>query len=282
MFILMLKIILLGLGVQSTALYLMSSMGMIPKADLAIFVDTGKEGTGTYQYLRFLQNWQAGNNGLPLTVLTGKNLYQDLLHPSYAERPTSIPAFTYNPDGTIGMLRRQCTSEYKIRVMDDYIRNSIYGLPKYARRPETALWYGITTDEIERLSFPREAWKVNTYPFAGYYTTHGGATEKLEWSKPMARQDVIRWYVLHELPVPPKSACVFCPYQSDASWAIRKKLFPDDFAAAIAVDNAIRNSTQAGIHYPVFLHRSCRPLESVEFDSRGDTQWGECSGTCHV
>lgn len=278
----MLKIILLGLGVQSTALYLMSSMGVLPKADMAIFVDIGKEGAGTYAYLQFLQSWQTSHDGLPLVVLTSKNLFRDLLHPSYSERPISIPAFTYNPDGTIGMLRRQCTSEYKIKVMDDYIRDTIYGLPKYARRPETELWYGITTDEIERLSIPREAWKVNSYPFAGYYTTHGGATEALLWARPMSRQDVIRWYVLHMLPVPPKSACVFCPYQSDASWARRKKLFPEDFAAAVAVDKAIRNSTRAGVLYPVFLHRSCKPLDSVEFDSRGDKDWGECSGTCHV
>lgn len=278
----MLKIISLGLGVQSTALYLMSCMGIFPKADLAIFVDTGKEGAGTYQYLDFLQGWQQGNNGLPIAVLAGKNLYQDLLNPSYVERPTGIPAFTYNPDGSIGMLRRQCTSEYKIKVMDDYIRDKIYGLPKYARRPETALWHGITSDEMERLSIPQQAWKVNTYPFAGYYSTHDGVTEKLDWGKAMSRQDVIRWYVLHQLPVPPKSACVFCPYQTDASWAVRKKNYPEDFAAAVAVDKAIRNSTKAGIHYPVFLHRSCRPLDQVVFEPRGDSEWSECSGTCHV
>lgn len=38
-----LKIISLGLGVQSTALYYMSSMGELPRCNYAIFVDTGKE-----------------------------------------------------------------------------------------------------------------------------------------------------------------------------------------------------------------------------------------------
>ena len=37
------RIISLGLGVQSTAMYLMSSLGYIDRADYAIFADPGAE-----------------------------------------------------------------------------------------------------------------------------------------------------------------------------------------------------------------------------------------------
>ena len=53
-----LKILSLGLGIQSTALYLMSSMGQIERYDYALFVDTGKEKTETYQYHKWLLDWQ--------------------------------------------------------------------------------------------------------------------------------------------------------------------------------------------------------------------------------
>lgn len=278
----MLRIISLGLGVQSTALYFMSSMGQLPLADHAIFADTGKEASATYRYLEFLQDWQKNNQGIPITVCRDKNLYRDLLSPGSGERFTSIPAFTVGEDGNVGMLKRQCTYEYKIMVIDNYIRDHIYGLPKGARRPPTSIWHGITMDEIERMVFPREAWKVNTYPFLGYYTTHKGEHSVLGSGKPMTRQEVIRWYVLHCLPVPPKSSCVFCPYQSDYSWARKKELAPDDFKAAVRVDKAIRNSTRKGITQPVYLHRSCKPLSEVVFDLLQDQESGECSGNCHV
>lgn len=278
----MVQIISLGMGVQSTALYLMSSMGQLPRTDYAIFVDVGKEGKGTYEYLDFLQDWCSDNNGIPITVLREKNLYENLLHHQPDTRFTSIPAFTLNDDGSVGMLRRQCTAEYKIQVIQDHIRDHIYGLPKGSRRPATACWQGISLDEIERMSPPRNAWEVKIYPFLGQSIKKTGDPQKLAWAHPMTREEIVRWYLLHGLPVPPKSSCVFCPYQSDRSWAQRKRNSPEDFAAAVAVDESIRNSTRSGIHNPVYLHRSCRPLAEAVFDDDKDESWGECTGNCHV
>lgn len=278
----MLQIISLGMGVQSTALYLMSSMGQLPRADYAIFSDTGKEGEKTYQYLDFLQDWKEKNNGIPIVVCQDKNLYRDLMDKETSGRFTSIPAFTRNEDGSVGMLKRQCTGEYKILVIDNYIRDHIYKLPVGSRRPKTAIWHGITLDEIERMSLPLQAWKINTYPFLGQVTHKHLDTQKLDWATPKTRNEVIHWYVLHGLPIPPKSSCVFCPYHSDLSWALKKKNDPEDFKAAVAVDEAIRNSASKGIHNPIYLHRSCRPLADVVFDAAQVEQWGECSGNCHV
>lgn len=278
----MVQIISLGLGVQSSALYLMSSMGILPRADYAIFSDTGKEGAGTYEYLKFLVEWKQQNNGIPIIILRDRNLYEDLLAKETQQRFTSIPAFTLNEDLSVGMLRRQCTGEYKIMVIDNYIRDGIYGLPKGSRRPQTGVWHGITLDEKDRINAPLEAWKVNTYPFLGRLITKNGPLAGLEWGMPLTRNEVVQWYLLQGLPIPPKSSCVFCPYQSDHSWAMKKKHAPEDFKAAVAVDEAIRNSTAKGIHNPVYLHRSCRPLSEAIFNVSEDEEWGECSGNCHI
>ncbi|MBN9299840.1 MAG: hypothetical protein J0I41_22750 [Filimonas sp.] len=138
-----LTIISLGLGVQSTCLYYMSSLGELPRADYAVFADTGKERKATYDYLRYLLSWQDVHNGIPIIICSDRNLFTDLLSSanSSGRRFASIPCFTKNESGTTGMLRRQCTGEYKIAPVDIAIRQ-LYGLRKGQRRPRTFVWQG--------------------------------------------------------------------------------------------------------------------------------------------
>lgn len=276
------NVISLGLGVQSTALYYMASMRELPPARVAIFSDTGRESTATYDYLDHLMQWQQKNNGVEIAVVQNKNLYRDLVYKSNVTRFATIPAFTLADDGKVGMLRRQCTGDYKIQQVDDYIRDEVYRLPKRARRPVTEVSIGITTDEAERMSIPRQRWKVNVYPFLGLKVDSYGNVERVPWALPRDRKNVMEWYQQKGLPIPPKSACVFCPYQSDHTWAMRKQNAPEDFQAAVRVDEAIRNSTKQGVKNPVYLHRSCKPLKDVVFNVSQKVEWGECSGTCHV
>jgi hypothetical protein len=278
----MMKFLSLGLGVQSTALYYMSSMGILPRVDYAIFADPGREKTRTMKYLQFLCSWQSLHDGIPIIIVNERNLFRDLLDQknSNGNRFQSIPAYTKNEDGSIGMLRRQCTGEYKIWQVDKMIR-TLYGLKSYARMPRTEVWKGITLDEIERISIPPEAWKVQIYPLAGWWTDYK-KSGKLEWGTPLYRYQCEQWYKDNKLPMPVKSSCIFCPYQSDASWNNMKRNEPEDFADAVKIDQAIRNSTKKGIKQPCYLHESGIPLVDIEFREDTSDLWkGECSGECH-
>lgn len=277
------KFISLGMGVQSTALYFMSSMGELPRVDAAIFADLGREKTRTLKYLDFLMDWQLKNDGLPIVIIRKKNLYKDLLNGvnSTGQRWSSIPAYT-RTDGSKeeGMLRRQCTNEYKIEQVDRAIRE--YCELPTLRGQNIEVWKGITVDEWDRISEPEQAWKTHVYPFVGYEATRE-ETKRLTDDRlmQMTRQDIVAWYNRHGLPVPPKSSCVFCPYQSDAAWIEMKENHPDDFDAACQVDEAIRDSTKKGIKQQAFLHDSLVPLRDVKFST--NTLWrGECSGNCHI
>jgi len=278
------RIISLGLGVQSTALYYMSSMGQLPRADYAIFVDPGKEKKATYVYLAFLMEWQKANDGIPIIVVRKKNLYLDLLSQmnSRGKRFGSIPAYIKNPDGSTGMLRRQCTYEYKIHQVDRYIREELYGLMPRKRMIETEIWKGISLDEIERLSLSTEVWKKQAYPFCQYITDKAGAS-KIDWGIKMTRNDIISWFIKMDLPIPPKSSCVFCPFMSEKAWKDMKDNDPEDWAAAVLVDYAIRDSRNKGVLQPMYLHQSCIPLDQVVFPENLPDLWhGECSGECHT
>jgi len=67
------KIISLGLGLQSTMIYLASSIGEMERADFAIFADPGAEKAETYRYLEWLKDWARKNNGIPLIPSKRKN-----------------------------------------------------------------------------------------------------------------------------------------------------------------------------------------------------------------
>lgn len=282
----MINVISLGLGVQSTALYYQSSMGILPRADYAIVADPGKERKKTYQYLEeVLMPWVKANNGIPILMASDRNLYNDLIYGrnSLGKNFASIPAFTMGDDGKVGMLKRQCTGEYKIQQVDDKIRDAIYGLKPKQRRPQTRVWHGITLEEAERMSIPeRQSWKINVYPYVGYEVDCKGNVQKCSFAVPSDRADLLRWYESVGIPAPDKSGCAFCPYMSDWQWADMKENEPEEFEDVCVLDESIRASSQMGIVQPIYLHRSCVPLREAQFDKSMRIQWGECSGNCHV
>ncbi|HEY1192362.1 MAG TPA: hypothetical protein VGE74_32360 [Gemmata sp.] len=65
----------------------------------------------------------------------------------------SIPVFTKSPAGKVGLIRRQCTAEYKINVVNKTIRSEVLGLKLRQRVPKDVLihqYFGISTDEAGR------------------------------------------------------------------------------------------------------------------------------------
>lgn len=268
------KIISLGLGVQSTALYYLSSIGgMMPRADYAIFADPGAESKETYNYLEYLQKWQKQNNGIEIIVEAGKNIYTDIIVKSKSgKRFASIPAYTANEDGSTGILRRQCTREYKIEQVYRAIRR-IYGLKPRQRYPATEIWIGITVDEAHRARDSREKWATNIYPFLNTPTDY--------LPKVWNRFDCLTFFQENNLLIPPKSSCVFCPYQSPMRW--KKVMESPDREKVVAVDHAIRDMSMRGMISPIFLTAQCLPIEKINFQNIPDDMFGaECEGHCGI
>lgn len=276
------KYLALGLGVQSTWLYFASTFGYLPKMAAAVFADPGREKTATMKYLDWLVDWAAKYSDIPIHVAQRGNLFNDLIDTS-KKRSASIPAFTMGKGGKEGMLRRQCTREYKVEATDRMVR-SLEGVGYGQRMAHTVeLWMGISFDEIDRMSIPADAWKYHVYPFCDYIIPSNGQAQKGLYNYTMRRSDILVEYKRHRLPIPPKSACVFCPYQSDYAWYDLKINDPEGFADAVAVDEAIRDLSKHGVRSPAFLHRSCKPLREISFSAQASDLWGgECSGICHT
>jgi hypothetical protein len=279
----------LGAGVQSTTLYLMYLRGLIePAIDCAVFADTGEEPDAVYQHLE----WMKSLKGPEIFVRSvGSRLGDDLQTGSNStgQRFASIPAFTAAIEGVkAGMVRRQCTKEYKIEVIERFIRREMLGLQKGQRTPGTVLVqqvYGISLDEAGRAARIRERlidreWITPTFPLL---------------DRQMTRVDCSEW--LHAFGIPHevrKSACVFCPFKSNTEWRRMRETDPAGWARAVEIDAALRvegTVANRNLDQKLYVHRSCVPLDQVVLAYDEDPLQGffdfnnwsaECAGMCGV
>lgn len=270
-----------GLGQQSAALYAASCLGLLPRLDCSITCDPGREKKGTYEYLDWALNWAEKNNGIPIKVMKGKNLYADLLNGanSSGNRFASIPAFTKSTDGTTGMLRRQCTHEYKILEFNKAVRE-LTETPR-GKMPHVEVWMGITIEEMDRMEIPSIRNFINVYPFCGYQIdSHGKITKVNYLTKTWRRGTCIEYLKENNLPIPPKSACTMCPFQGDDEWAELKR-DPNEWPAIVKLDKAIRNQSANGLESEIFLHRQCKPIDEIDFITNdADDLFGDKKGYC--
>ena len=270
----------LGAGVQSSALYLMAREGRVP-CDVAIFADTGEEPAATYQHLSHLVSL----GGPPILVRSAGRLGDDLMHGRNAtgRRFASIPAFTKDEAGKVGMVRRQCTKEYKIEVVDRTIRRELLELKPRQRIPaDTTVYqyFGISTDEAGRAERGKKRFAAVRHTVPVYPLIDTG------WS----RTDCVT-YLRDRLPYEvPKSSCVFCPYRTNQSWRNLKRTDPQGWDRAVEIDTALRadgSLVTRGFRQKLFLHRSCEPLGGIDFDALAPNTLdpltvGECHGVCGV
>lgn len=262
----MLRVISLGAGVQSTTMALMAAHGEItPMPSCAIFADTGWEPQAVYEHLQWLMS---GMLPFPVHVVSGGDLRQAVLNYSNASggRFAAVPWFMRRPNGDSAMGRRQCTKEYKLYPIRRKIRELLGGkTPKGGAE----IWLGISTDEVFRMKPSANQYIVNRWPLIDAL---------------MSRWDCLQWLRRHGYPEPAKSACIGCPFHSDEQWrALRQR--PDEWADALEVDVAIRN--QPGSRGQQFMHHSLVPLSEVDLstaEDRGQLNLfnNECEGMCGV
>lgn len=289
-----LNILNLGAGVQSTTVLLMSCEGVLPKLDHAVFADTSWEPAAVYKHLE----WLKGVSSVPIRVVAKGNIKQDALVSQVrgkaedGQRWASMPYYVLGNGDREGMIRRQCTKEYKIDPIERFIKQELLGLTPGRRLPKEPVvrqWFGISRDEFTRTRKPDGDWKSHFYPLVG--VEYIGDRMVMVDSPSLSRAGCLEWLVERGYPTPPRSACIGCPFHSDAEWRAMKEQRPAEFADACDFDEAVRNL--AGMRGQVFLHRSCKPLREVDFRTDfdkgqlplfeiGGVARDECLGICGV
>ena len=171
------------------------------------------------------------------------------------------------------MLRRQCTFDYKISVIRKKLRElcNVGYRKRFPKDKYIEQWIGISTDEIQRMKPARDPYILNRHPL-------------IEMN--MSRQDCINWMKKNNFPLPEKSACIMCPYHNDAYWHFMKTERPSEFAEAVEFDKIIRTGAK-NIKDNLYLHKSCKNLDEVEFNKKEDDKQldmfnNECEGLCSI
>lgn len=233
----------LGAGVQSTALYLLTSAGeMGPKPSVAIVADTTWERQVTYDHIERLQEWQQQHDGVPIRGVQAPRIEMKRV-PSY---------------NTTGMYRRRCTMDWKIRPIHSHIRD-LLGLSRgqLVRRYVRVL-LGISIDEADRMGPSRKYWEIRSFPLV---------------SAQMSREDCQKVCERFGFKDVPSSACVFCPFQSAARWQEVRKT-PVDWDRALHAETLIDGT---------FHRSKLPLAEALALqDDQGDLFSSECSGHCGV
>ena len=285
----------LGAGVQSTVLYLMACRGLIrpapyvngdggliqPPVFAAVFADTGWEPQAVYDHLDWLESLRLS---IPIVRVSAGDLYADTWDATPYGRVgyTDIPTYVYNPGGKLGIRKRQCTNQYKIRPIHAWVSKMIGRKPR-ARTPYACQWLGITSDEWHRAKPSRASWVSTAHPFLD-----------LGWR----RHDCLDWFA-QQYPKRPlvKSACMGCPFHADRTWLQMARQDPEGMERTIQLDDRLqapeRIALENGRGLPQYLHNSGRPLREVlaDLDRRDkmkiplfdtDGFGNECEGHCGV
>jgi len=255
----------LGAGVQSSALLVLSCLDdRVPKADAAVFADTGDEPSWVYEYVTTLTDW-AKLHGMTVHTATAGRLSDRMVGRSM------VPFFTDGGTKSPGMLLRKCTSEHKINPIEKCVRTLLGYQPRQWVRENVRAMLGITIDESQRMKPSRTKWLTNSYPLVDLG---------------LSRNDCYKIMEDAGLPKPEKSACIYCPYHSDTYWSFLKTQHPTEFQEAVRIDHKIRDLSAAGVKNLTYVHRSCVPLDQVEFKAGDPNQVdmfnNECEGMCGI
>lgn len=266
--VVMLNILSLGAGVQSSAVLLMSINGELPQLDHVIFADTGWESDDVYGQLEMLMR-ECMQVNLPLHIVSIGDIRDDTLQNGQenGKRFASIPYFIKNTDGSKGIGRRQCTREYKIEPVETFIRQEILGIKFYGHAPKGAVvrqWIGISIDEFQRAKPSKCKWKTHWYPLI---------------EERISRKSCQQWLIDNDYGAAPRSSCIGCPFHSNHEWREMKQKRPDEWSDACEFDKL--NRTQRKMKGEIYIHEQRIPLCDVDLSEDKMSLWDdECDGMC--
>jgi len=225
-----------GAGVDSTAIAALIVLGHLPKPDYAYMIDPGYEKQKTWTHVNSVLIPQLSKVGITLHIIPSPNCNIIL------KERVVIPAYVRNSNGTIGRYPTNC-GPWKEPISKRWLKEQ--GVKQCEN------WIGIAADESKRQRRSLVRWFKHKYPL-------------LELG--LTRQDCLDLIARMDWPEPPQTSCIMCPQQTDKQWAHTKEHYPDEWQRVIDTECDIQRT-----HPNVFLHRSCVPIDQVEFGKTGQS-----------
>lgn len=255
-----------GGGVQSIAGLVLSAHGKVD-FPLHLFCNTGddSENPDTLDYVRNIAMPYAEKHGIEFVELhhkfKSKKLIaqvgesETLLQRMYRTQK-SIPIPIRRSGGA--PCSRVCTIDFKVRVVQDYLKSN------GATRDNPALCaIGFSLDEWSRLRSNSDCeWELLAFPL---------------FDLKLTRADCAEIIISAGLPIPPKSACWFCPNTSHLEWIKMSVEQPEMFERACELELFLGSKYGEPLYLSKFLVPLADSVSQTYFDV---DEIGECSGMC--
>lgn len=227
-----------GGGVQSTGLLVLAARGLIDYR-VALFANTGddSEHPATIAYIRDVARPYADEHGLEVHELRRTRANGEPF-PTLLERITdlglrSVPIPVRMSEKGVPA-SRSCTADYKGETLARW--RSRHGATE---EHPARVAIGFSTDESERVNKRKAAaWESVEYPLLDLG---------------LSRLDCENLIRDAGLPVPPKSACWFCPWRKLAGWRDMKRDEPDLFRRAVLVESILSTKSRLAGSGPVYM-----------------------------
>lgn len=301
-----------GGGVQTQTLVEMIVEGVLEKPDAVIYAETGDHPKYVHKQVDYCEQ-RLKTVGIPLLRVSNGSLHDDVyggggfaamplftrqltgrrgkkqkqakgqgaffdLEEFKVEEPTVIAGFGMETQlEQVGMMKRQCTSDYKIVPIERELRVMLLemGLAKETKSGQIRVkkgalveeWIGFSMDETERVKPSQKKWARFRYPLI---------------EMRMTRSDCLKWLEERNLPIPLSSACIKCPLISDERALELKQHDPEGYKNRVQFDRDLRNGRlhiSASTRGDLYLHESCIPLDEIELDPKRPILIG-CVGHC--
>ncbi len=223
-----------GGGVQSVAIGVLVREGVLPRPDLTVIADTGRERRTTWDYMRDVMQPYLNPVGVKIEVASHDLSRVDMYSPSGLPL---APVYTGE-----GRLPGYCSGEWKRDVVNRWLR--LQGVEN------CDCWIGFSMDEIRRVSEKdRRQWCRQQFPLIDRMI-----------NRAMCRSII----TAAGLPIPHKSRCWMCPHQDEKEW---QEVYddPEEWTKAVAADEEIRanDPEQKGL----YLYAGRVPLAMANFGS---------------
>jgi hypothetical protein len=204
-------IVAYGLGVDSTAVLVrFQQLGIRP--DLILFADTGNEKQETYDYLPVINEWLA-RVGFP-TVTVVRNVVKNFKHwPPYETLGENCLTNGTLPSLAFGF--KSCSLKWKVAPQNRYCSQWGPALEAWARggKCRKVIGYDAGSNDLKRYA-QAQGLEDGDYDYV-YPLIEWG------WDRDRCKAEI----AAAGLPVPPKSACYFCPATQAAELHDFKKTY---------------------------------------------------------
>jgi hypothetical protein len=251
-----------GGGTQSCAIGALIVQGELPKPDVALIADTGRECATTWEYLNTVLNPALSKVGVEIERVSAAEFGYGGTELFSKTDELLMPVYSTQTAGEVGKLKAFCNRWWKLDSMRVYL-SRVHGITRSKYRS----WIGFSLDEQRR-----------------YFRMMDGEEFKkgLIWF-PLVERRLRRHHSIELVkkmgwPEPPRSRCFMCPNQSDAEWREVRDNRPHEFAEAVKIDREIR---QRDPH--AWLHRTAVPLDQADLTEADDLFNRACdSGACFI